>query len=95
MTALRVDPEVVTDLGISLLVMAEEVSHGDDAGLVRHLLGGPASGAALDDLLGNWRRERLLLARSLYDLGDAAVAAGGVYVETEVSITATLGGVQR
>lgn len=38
---------------------------------------------ALEEVVGGWRRERLVLAKALVDLGLLARKAGGAYVETE------------
>jgi hypothetical protein len=50
------------------------------------------TGGAVTDVLGNWERYRLLLARRLESLGVAARATGAGYVEVEARVVGAMGG---
>ncbi|HET6967179.1 MAG TPA: hypothetical protein VFI44_02825, partial [Ornithinibacter sp.] len=56
----------------------------------RWALGPGATGPVVEELVGGWRRARLVLAGVLVDLGDAAVGAGSVYVDTEQGVSRSL-----
>ena len=75
MAQLRVDPETILDLGRSLLLLSQETATEPDVAADRWAFGPGQAAAALDELLCGWRLERLRLAHSLYDLGDAAGCA--------------------
>ncbi|SES48752.1 hypothetical protein SAMN05216199_0186 [Pedococcus cremeus] len=53
------------------------------------------TGGAVTDVLGNWERYRLLLARRLESLGLAAHTAGAGYVEVEARVADAMGGPLR
>ncbi len=92
MTTVRVDPEGVLGLGESLAEVAASLAAMGDPGADRWALGPGASGPALEELLGGWRHARLSLGGALVDLGDAAVEAGGLYLDTEAGVTRSLVG---
>ena len=50
------------------------------------------TGGAVTDVLGNWERYRLLLARRLESLGLAAHTAGAGYAEVEARVADAMGG---
>jgi len=58
----------------------------------RWALGPGAAGPAVEELLGGWRRVRLAVGESLTALGDAAVDAGALYVDTEAGVSRSLFG---
>jgi hypothetical protein len=97
MTRIHVDAATVAALGATLREMAAALQATPDASVDRWALGPGQTGPALDDLVGNWRHQRLLLARCLDDLGERAAAAGGLYVRTERSVAGrfTAGGPTR
>ena len=49
-------------------------------------------GSAVEELLGGWRRVRLALGGSLTELGEAAVGAGSLYLDTETGVSRSLAG---
>jgi hypothetical protein len=88
MTIIRVDGAEVAELGVALAETGADLLLMGDPSAERWALGSGESGPAVEALLGGWRRQRTSLGRSLSELGEAAVTAGSVYVDTE-------GGVQR
>jgi hypothetical protein len=88
MTIIRVDGAEVAELGVALADTGADLLLMGDPSAERWALGPGESGAAIEELLGGWRRQRLALGTVLSELGDAAVTAGSVYVDTE-------GGVER
>jgi hypothetical protein len=96
MPQIRVSAEDVTALGETLFE-ARDALLGIVDGLLddnRWAFGTARSGDVLDEVLGNWRHRRLELARHLDDLGAAAQAAGGAYVEVEAANLRLTGGGQ-
>lgn len=92
MARIEVDAAQVAELGVAL---AETGAHLEVIGEVsadRWALGPGGAGPALEELLGGWRRARLVLARSLVGLGEAAVSAGGLYLETDDAVERTMAG---
>lgn len=55
-------------------------------------LGPGRSGAALQDVLGNWTHQRLQLARALRALAEGAHGAGAAYLRVEADVSAVVGG---
>lgn len=92
MAQLRVDPETILDLGRSLLLLSQETATEPDVAADRWAFGPGQAAAALDELLCGWRLERLRLAHSLYDLGDAAGCAGAAYVSVDEGVARMWGG---
>lgn len=93
MTQYRVDASDIAGLGEVMRDLAQTLDSLD--GLPRGA--GPAYGtgqvaSAMDDLLANWTHERLVLARSLAVLGDAANAAGAAYVNSDAAVAAAFSG---
>ena len=66
-----------------------------DGSVDRWALGGGEASDAFDHLLSGWRRNRLVLAEALRDLGDRAQVAGTAYVETESDVGRMFGGPVR
>ncbi|HYN30794.1 MAG TPA: hypothetical protein VES95_13140 [Dermatophilaceae bacterium] len=86
MTTIHVDADTVARLGETLRAVADALESTPDTSVDRWAMGPGETGSALDDLVGNWRHQRLLLARCLRDLGERAKVAGGLYVDTEASV---------
>jgi hypothetical protein len=76
MTTIRVDAAAVAALGPALLEVAESLVLMGDPAAERWALGPGETGPAVEELLGGWRRVRLLLGTSLAELGEAATAGG-------------------
>ena len=95
MSTVRVDPQDLARLAEGLAEMSTELAGTSDAAADAWALGPGETAAALDDVLGNWRRERLLLAEGLKDLGAAAAIAGMGYLDTEAAVSRSfVGGAQ-
>lgn len=92
MTTIRVDAAEVAALGEGLVDLAESLLLTGDPAADRWALGPGGVGPAVEELLGAWRLARLGLADDLVDLGEAASAAGGLYVDTEAGVGRSLGG---
>ena len=91
MTTYRVDPEQVQALGAGLVALAEGLAaQGESVRSDAWALGDGVAARAFDEAVTHWRHERLLLARALDELGRAASAAGGVYVDVETAATGRL-----
>lgn len=71
----------------AFLVALERVSHTDP-----WAFGPGRTAGAVTDVLGNWERYRLLLARELEVLADGARTAGAAYVQVESQVGQALGG---
>ena len=63
-----------------------------DPAAERWALGPGEAGPAVEELLGGWRHVRLALGESLTGLGDAAVDAGSLYLDTEAGVSRSLFG---
>ncbi|MGL4174896.1 MAG: hypothetical protein ACRCSN_02375 [Dermatophilaceae bacterium] len=92
MTAIRVDAEGVAELGASLVEIAESLVLMGDSSQDGWALGTGEARGALEELLGGWRRVRLQLGEGLAGLGEAAAAAGGLYLDTEAGVSRGLVG---
>jgi len=92
MTAIRVDATDVAELGVALAETGADLLLMGDPAAERWALGPGATGPAVEELLGGWRRVRLALGESLSELGDAAVGAGSLYVDTEAGVSRSLFG---
>jgi hypothetical protein len=92
MTTIRVDAAEVAELGVALAETGADLLLMGDPATERWALGPGASGPAVEELLGGWRRVRLALGESLTGLGDAAVGAGALYVDTEAGVSRSLFG---
>ncbi|WP_392542436.1 hypothetical protein [Oryzobacter telluris] len=92
MTTIRVDAAAVAELGVALAETGADLGLLGDPGAERWALGPGDTGPAVEDLLGGWRRVRLALAESLTALGESAVGAGGLYLDTEAGVRRSLGG---
>ncbi len=92
---MQIGAEVIAALGVSLGEVADGLESTADGSVDRWALGGGESAEAFDDLLSGWRRNRLLLAKVLRDLGDKAQFAGTAYVETENEARRMSGGLTR
>lgn len=95
MTRIQIDADDVAALGRSLGEMAEDLHATRDGSVDRWALGGGQASEAFDDLLSGWRRNRLLLAEVLRDLGERAQVAGTAYVEAEDGARLRFGGDTR
>ena len=87
MTTIRVDAAEVAELGVALAETGADLLLMGDPGAERWALGPGEAGPAVEQLLGGWRRVRLALGGSLSELGEAAVDAGAVYVDTEAGVS--------
>ena len=92
MTTIRVDAAEVAELGVALAEAGADLLLMGDPAAERWALGPGATGPAVEELLGGWRRVRLALGESLSELGDAAVGAGSLYVDTEAGVSRSLFG---
>jgi hypothetical protein len=92
MPMIRVDAVEVAELGVALAETGADLLLMGDPGAERWALGPGATGPAVEELLGGWRRVRLVLGESLTDLGDAAVGAGSLYLDTEAGVSRSLFG---
>ena len=92
MTTFRVDAGEVAALGAGLLDLAESLALVGDPHPDLWALGPGQAGSALGDLLGGWRLLRLRTVEELTALGEAAVAAGGLYLDTESTVGRSLAG---
>lgn len=90
MTRIRVDADEIVTLGHQLIALADALSAAGDGSVDRWAFGGDPSGDAFEELVGQWRLHRLRLVASLADLGEAALTAGGVYVDTESALAGRL-----
>ena len=95
MSTVRVDAAEVAELGVALSQTGVDLLLMGDPSAERWALGPGATGPAVEELLGGWRRARLALGAALGDLGDAAVGAGALYVDTEAGVSRALGGGPR
>lgn len=95
MTTYRVDADTVLATGAALADLAEGLALMGDPGADRWALGPGGTGAAVEELLGGWRLARLDLAASLAELGEAAVDAGGLYLDCEAGASRSMGGGRR
>ncbi len=92
MTTYRVDAETVLEVGAALLDLAEGLATMGDPHADRWAFGPGRTGGAVEELLGGWRHGRLRLADALTGLGEAAVDAGGAYLDTEAGLSHRIGG---
>ena len=92
MTTIRVDAAEVAELGVALTEAGADLLAMGDPAAERWALGPGDAGPAVEELLGGWRRARLALGRSLGELGEAAVGAGSLYVDTEAGLSRSLSG---
>jgi hypothetical protein len=92
MTLIRIDAAEVAELGVALAETGADLLLMGDPGAERWALGPGATGPAVEELLGGWRRVRLALGGSLAELGDAAVDAGSLYLDTEAGVSRSLFG---
>ena len=92
MTTIRVDATEVAELGVALAETGADLLLMGDPAAERWALGPGATGPAVEELLGGWRRVRFALGESLSELGEAAVGAGSLYVDTEAGVSRSLFG---
>ncbi|GAA4406595.1 hypothetical protein GCM10023168_21750 [Fodinibacter luteus] len=92
MTTVRVDATEVAELGVALAETGADLLLMGDPAADRWALGPGDTGPAVEELLGGWRRVRLALGSALCDLGEAAVGAGALYVDTDAGVSRSLGG---
>lgn len=90
MSTIRVDAAEVAELGVALAETGGDLLVMGDPSTERWALGPGATGPAVEELLGGWRRARVALAGALVELGDGAVEAGSVYVDTEAGVSRSL-----
>jgi len=92
MSLMRIDADVVAQLGVSLAEVADALASTGDGSVDRWALGAGDSSDAFDHLLAGWRRQRTVLAQALDDLGRKAQVAGGGYLHTEAQTRRMVGG---
>ena len=90
MTRIRVDAADVAELGVALAETGADLLLMGDPTAERWSLGPGAVGPAVEELLGGWRHVRLALGESLTGLGDTAVEAGALYLDTEAGVSRSL-----
>jgi hypothetical protein len=95
MSTYRVDAAEVAALGESLVGLAEGLALMGDPEPDLWALGPGESGTVLRELLGGWRLARLRTAEHLTELGEAAVAAGGLYLDTDTGVRRSVVGGAR
>ena len=81
------DSAEVAELGVALAETGADLLLMGDPASERWALGPGVCGPAVEELLGGWRRARLALAGALVELGDGALEAGSVYVDTEAGVS--------
>ena len=89
---MRIDADVIAELGVSLAEVAEALAATPDGSVDRWALGAGESSDAFDHLLAGWRRQRTVLPHALDDLGQKAPVAGGGYLHTEAQTPRMVGG---
>lgn len=92
MTTIRVDAAEVAELGVALAETGADLLMMGDPSAERWALGPGEAGPAVEELLGGWRQARLALGECLSGLGDAAVDAGSLYLDTEAGVSRSLFG---
>ncbi|HET9021625.1 MAG TPA: hypothetical protein VFN34_07045 [Ornithinibacter sp.] len=92
MPRIRVDAAEVAELGVALSETGADLLLMGDPSADRWALGPGQCGPAVEELLGGWRRVRLALGGSLTELGEAAVGAGSLYLDTETGVSRSLVG---
>lgn len=92
MTRIYINAETIADLGVSLEDLAASLEETKNGMAERWALGYCEGALAFDHLLKCWRQNRVILAESLRNLGEAAQVAGGAYVETEAVARRQIGG---
>lgn len=92
---MQIGADVIAALGVSLGDVAADLEATRDGEVDRWAMGGGLASEAFDDLLSGWRRNRLLLAEVLRDLGEKAQLAGTAYVQTETEARRLFGGETR
>jgi uncharacterized protein YukE len=95
MTRMQIGADVIAALGVSLGDVAADLEATGDGDVDRWAMGGGLSSEAFDDLLSGWRRNRLLLAEVLRDLGERAQLAGTAYIQAETDARRLFGGETR
>lgn len=84
MSYIRVDGTQVAALGQALTALADGLAgQGESVEADAWALGDGAASRAFGAAMTHWRHERIVLARSLDELGAAASVAGDVYVDVE------------
>ena len=91
MPTFAADPQALTALAHLLRSLGDELGSMADVDLTADFPSGDAA-AATEDLMLNWRRERLSLARSLTELADATQTAATGYAIADQQATRALGG---
>jgi len=92
MTMMRVNAAEVAELGVALAETGLDLLRMGDPSAERWALGPGEAGPAAEELLGGWRHARLALGECLTGLGDAAVGAGSLYLDTEAGVSRSLFG---
>lgn len=92
MTRLRVEPGGISALGERLADLSSMLSGVRDCHDLRWAFAPGACADALDDVMGNWSRQRLVTARLLAELAEAAQDAGGCYLRLEDDVSRSLVG---
>jgi hypothetical protein len=93
MPEIEVSADEVSRLGESLGEISAFLTTLERVARIEPWAFGPGTASdAVQDVLGNWERNRLLLGRHLDSLAAAARAAGGAYVRVEADVAASLGG---
>jgi len=91
-TQIRVSPREVARLGAALAGLADDLRwSADQARDDAWALGPGRSRPALAEVVGDFERQRLLLARALVELGDRAQVAGGGYATVETDLGQAMG----
>jgi hypothetical protein len=93
MAQIAVSAEDLVRLGASLEeVSAFLVTLGQVSAVEPWAFGPGSAGDALQDVLGNWERYRLLLGRHLGALALGARTAGAAYIDVEAGLATRIGG---
>jgi hypothetical protein len=92
-TQIRVGPEEVARLGAAVAGLAADLRWSADRTREQAWALGPGqSRSALQDVVGDFEHQRLLLGRALAELGELAQRAGGGYAVVESRVGGALGG---
>ncbi len=82
MPSYRADPAPIAALADALEVLGEDLAGMDQVNLTAEFPPGAAA-PKVEDLILNWRQERLALARALGELSDRVRAAAAGYADAE------------
>lgn len=83
MSSFRVDAEQVAAIGGRLIDLADALAAQGNGSVDAWAFGPGRAAGAFEELVGSWQHERIRTCGALVELGEAATAAGGLYVQAE------------